>query len=276
MPGINSLLNVGKNALFAEQAAIHVTGNNIANVNTAGYSRQAVRFDTNGYIDYNPGQIGLGVRAAEVIRYFDEFIERSYVQKNSSASRYETQYGMLLHVEGLFNESNSQGTSALLSSFMNAFADLAPRADSIPTREALLSSGQSLANAIHQQYQYMRNLETRTDDLIRQDVDNANLLMEKIADLNKQIKQHHEPGYNNANTLLDERDQLIRELSRHYRREPPGQGRRRLHHHDRGRPYSGGRHHCLQAGVQRPAGRHIPDRRKHQYTSNPQFLGCQL
>ena len=102
MPGINSLLNIGQGALFAEQAAIHVTGNNIANVNTAGYSRQAVRFEDRGYIDYVPGQIGLGTRAAEVIRYFDEFIERSYVDKNGAASRWETQYEMLLHVDEYF------------------------------------------------------------------------------------------------------------------------------------------------------------------------------
>ena len=215
MPGINSLLNIGQGALFAEQAAIHVTGNNIANVNTAGYSRQAVRFEDRGYIDYVPGQIGLGTRAAEVIRYFDEFIERSYVDKNGSASRWETQYEMLLHVDGLFNESNSTGLSTLFSAFLNEWSDLSARPDDIPSREALLASAQGVANIIRQEQAYMKNLETTTDNLIRQDVDKINLLLDKIANLNKQIKQHDEPGVNNANTLLDERDLLIRELSAH-------------------------------------------------------------
>ena len=215
MPGINSILNIGQGALFAEQAAIHETGNNIANVNTAGYSRQAVRFEDRGYIDYVPGQIGLGTRAAEVIRYFDEFIEKAYVGKNGSASRWETQYDMLLHVDGLFNESNSTGLSQLFSSFLNEWSDLSARPEDIPSREALLASAQSVANIIRQEQQYMRNLETSTDELIRQDVDKVNLLLEKIADLNKQIKQHDDPGQNNANTLLDERDILIRELSNH-------------------------------------------------------------
>ena len=215
MPGINSLLNIGQGALFAEQAAIHVTGNNIANVNTAGYSRQAVRFEDRGYIDYVPGQIGLGTRAAEVIRYFDEFIEKAYVGKNGSASRWETQYDMLLHVDGLFNESNSTGLSQLFSTFLNEWSDLSARPEDIPSREALLASAQSVANVIRQEQQYMRNLETSTDELIRQDVDKVNLLLGKIADLNKQIKQHDDPGQNNANTLLDERDILIRELSNH-------------------------------------------------------------
>ena len=215
MPGINSILNIGQGALFAEQAAIHVTGNNIANVNTPGYSRQAVRFEDNGYIDYVPGQIGLGTRAAEVIRYFDEFIEKSYVEKNGTASRWETQHGMLLNVDGLFNESNSTGLSALFSAFLNEWSDLSARPDDIPSREALLASAQSVANVIRQEQEYMHNLEVTTDNLIRQDVDKINLLLEKIANLNKQIKQHDEPGVNNANTLLDERDLLIRELSSH-------------------------------------------------------------
>ncbi len=215
MPGINSILNIGQGALFAEQAAIHVTGNNIANVNTPGYSRQAVRFEDRGYIDYIPGQIGLGTRAAEVIRYFDEFIEKAYVDKNGAASRWETQHDMLLHVDGLFNESNSTGLSQLVSSFLNEWSDLSARPEDIPSREALLASAQSVANIIRQEQQYMRNLETSTDELIRQDVDKVNILLEKIAELNKQIKQHDEPGVNNANTLLDERDILIRELSGH-------------------------------------------------------------
>ncbi len=215
MPGVNSILNIGQGALFAEQAAIHVTGNNIANVNTPGYSRQAVRFEDNRYIDYVPGQIGLGTRAAEVMRYFDEFIERSYVEKNGAASRWETQYDMLQYVDGLFNESNSTGQAALFSKFLTQWSDLSARPGDIPSREALLASGQSLANVIRQEQDYMRNLETRTDDLIRQDVDKVNELLTSIANLNKQIKQHDEPGVNNANTLLDERDQLIRELSTH-------------------------------------------------------------
>ena len=215
MPGINSILNIGQGALFAEQAAIHVTGNNIANVNTPGYSRQAVRFEDRGYIDYIPGQIGLGTRAAEVMRYFDEFIERAYVDKNGAASRWETQHSMLLHVDGLFNESNSTGLSSLFSSFLNEWSDLAARADDIPSREALLASAQSVTNVIRQEQAYMHNLEVATDELIRQDVDKINLLLEKIANLNKQIRQHDDPGSNNANTLLDERDLLIRELSGH-------------------------------------------------------------
>ena len=181
MPGINSILNIGRGALFAEQAAIHVTGNNIANVNTPGYSRQAVRFEDNRYIDYVPGQIGLGTRAAEVIRYFAEFIERSYVDKNGSASRWETQYEMLLHVDGLFNESNSTGLSTLFSAFLNEWSDLSARPDDIPSREALLASAQGVANIIRQEQAYMKNLETTTDNLIRQDVEKINLLLEKIA-----------------------------------------------------------------------------------------------
>ena len=74
MPGIASLLNIGQKALNASQVAIEVTGQNIANVTTEGYSRQRVIFKDDLYIDYNPGQLGTGVKVSEIQRMFDDFI----------------------------------------------------------------------------------------------------------------------------------------------------------------------------------------------------------
>ena len=73
--GFNAVLSMGKGALFASQAAIQTTGNNVSNVNTPGYSRQAVMLQENYAINYNPGQVGQGVKATEIFRYFDRFIE---------------------------------------------------------------------------------------------------------------------------------------------------------------------------------------------------------
>ncbi len=58
MPGVNSLLNLGSGALFASQSAIQVTGDNISNVNTKGYSRRNVRLEESTSINWKPGQIG--------------------------------------------------------------------------------------------------------------------------------------------------------------------------------------------------------------------------
>lgn len=95
MPGVNSLLNLGKGALFASQSAISVTGDNISNVNTEGYSRRKVRLEEGISINYNPGQIGTGVRAAEIYRNFDQFVENSYNDKATKRERWDTLYNTL-------------------------------------------------------------------------------------------------------------------------------------------------------------------------------------
>ena len=71
--GVNSVLSMGVGALFASQANIQTTGNNISNVNTPGYSRQAVVLQEKYAVNYYPGQVGQGVQATEIIRYFDSF-----------------------------------------------------------------------------------------------------------------------------------------------------------------------------------------------------------
>jgi flagellar basal body rod protein FlgC len=106
--GVSGLLDIGKKSLFASQSAIEVVGNNISNANTEGYSRQAVVLEDGLYLKPYPRQLGTGVNATQVIRYFDEFIESQYNTKTSEQERWSTLYDSLQNVEGLLNESNFQ------------------------------------------------------------------------------------------------------------------------------------------------------------------------
>ncbi len=211
--GINSMLSMGTGALFANQAAIQTTGNNIANVNTEGYSRQAVRFEARTSLDYYPGQIGQGVTAAEVYRYFDKFIEKSYLDKFTSQSRYEEQNGILLSIQNLFNESSTAGISSLFDQFMKDWQQVAQTPDDLAARVAMLSNTQNFTKVIQSTDDSMAKVQQEIDRLVQANVDEANTLIQKIADLNRQIKIHDEPGKNNANSLLDSRDKAVRDLA---------------------------------------------------------------
>ncbi|MDQ7833444.1 MAG: flagellar basal body protein, partial [Desulfovibrionaceae bacterium] len=79
MPGISSILNIAQSGLRASQLAIEVTGNNIANVDTEGYSRQVLLLEEAMSISYSPGQLGTGVLAKQVVRLFDKFVELQYL-----------------------------------------------------------------------------------------------------------------------------------------------------------------------------------------------------
>ncbi|MCA1944530.1 MAG: flagellar hook-associated protein FlgK [Desulfovibrio sp.] len=213
MPGISSILDMGKWALFGSQAAIETTGSNIANVNTVGYSRRSVVFQENVSLNYRPGQLGTGVVAKEVIRNFDEFVESQYLDKHSREIYYETLYKNLTSVDGLFNESNTDGLSAAMNKFFSDWNDLSLRPEDYATREQLLGDSQSLISLFQNMNSDLRQLQQLAEEEARQDVDEVNTLLKRIADLNKQINAYDIPGSNNANSLYDQRDQALRLLS---------------------------------------------------------------
>lgn len=213
MPNISSLLNMGQTSLLSNQSNIHITGNNIANVDTPGYSRQTPRIIERPGLNVAPGQIGQGAWTQDVLRHFDYFVERSYLQKHSAESRYKSEYGHLQSIESVFNEANSKGISSLLSKFLGSWNALVSTPESQPVRETIVSAGQNFASTIRQTEEYLSNYQNRLDTLINQDVESVNRILKQIADLNKQINIYDDPGNNNANVLLDQRDQLSRELS---------------------------------------------------------------
>ncbi len=213
MPGVNSILDIGKLALFANQSALEVTGNNISNVNTPGYSRQTVRFEDGISIDYRPGQIGTGVRAAEVIRHFDDFIEEQYNDKSSDTNRYSALYGNLTSLDSLFNESITNGINDSLSTFWEKWQNLSNQPEDISSREALIGSTQNFLNGLKNASDDIARMQAQMDDFISQEVDEVNDILAQIAGLNQQINSHDVPGQNNTNGLYDQRASLVRSLA---------------------------------------------------------------
>ena len=213
MPGIASLFNIGTRSLFANQAAIEVVGNNISNANTEGYSRQAVRFEDGNYISYTPGQLGTGVNAAEVVRYFDEFAEVLYNNKSSEQQRWQALYENLQNVEMVLNESNSAGVNDALAAFWGDWQTLATNPADTSVRAALLGHASNLEQAIGVVYGDMQRLQGQMDDVIAGEVSEVNTLLKSIAELNAQLTVTEETGKNNANGLRDQRASLVRELA---------------------------------------------------------------
>lgn len=211
--GLGSILNIGSGALNASQNAIQTTGNNISNVNTIGYSRQAVRLVERPSLNSSPGQLGLGVEVAEVYRYFDRFIEQSYLGRNSQQYRFNAEYKMLSNVETLFNESVSSGIGSAMSGLFEGFNKLALEPSSQAVRESLLQQANILATTIANAQDTMEKQRLQMDKLIASDVEEANRLIKDIASLNREINALTVEGRQNANNLMDQRDLKVRELS---------------------------------------------------------------
>ncbi|MGE4291850.1 MAG: flagellar hook-associated protein FlgK [Desulfovibrio sp.] len=213
MFGASSILDMGRWALFASQAQLQVTGENISNVNTVGYSRRSVRLEEGVSIDYAPGQMGTGVRAAEVVRHFDEFVEAQYLEQASMRDRWGALNSSLKTVETLFNEANGVGISSSISGFFNSWNDLSQRADDYGTRSDLLEKSLTLTSTLHTANNNLAQMQQRIEELISNDVTNANTIINKIAETNKNINIHENLGETAPNSLYDERAQLVRDLS---------------------------------------------------------------
>ena len=210
---LNNLLNIGKTSLQASQAWMNVTGNNIANADTDGYSRQYIDQRDNYAINYRPGAMGMGVNAQQVLRYYDSFLEQSYIRQNTNSARWNEQDKLMTSLETLFNESNRTGLSSTLQNYFKAWSDLGLYPDSTAHRASLLSYADNLGDMFSNTAEQIRKLQRDMSVSIQDTVKRVNEISKAIADLNRQITANTIDGISNPNSLLDQRDQLVRELS---------------------------------------------------------------
>lgn len=211
--GANSILDMGRWALFASQVQLQVTGENIANVNTEGYSRRSVLLEEGPYIDYAPGQLGTGVKATQVVRHFDEMVEAMYLGQSSLSGMWGNLFEQLKSVENLLNESSGTGVSDALSQYFNSWNEVAQRPDNYGARQTVVNDAATLISTLKQVDHDLSLMQQRVNSEISAQVSEANKLMQEIADLNNEIQVHHVEGQNNANALFDERARKLRDLA---------------------------------------------------------------
>jgi flagellar hook-associated protein 1 FlgK len=140
-------------------------------------------------------------------------VEQQYVDKVSTQRRWDAVYQNMRALDSLFNESQTEGINASIAQFWQDWQDLAAHPELNASREALLGTSQTLLSAIHTVADDMRRMQVQMDEFIAQEVDKANDIIKQIAEVNIQIQTSHVPGQNNANSLYDRRDQLVRELA---------------------------------------------------------------
>ena len=212
MSNVFGILNTGRTALLTQQKAIDVTGHNIANVNTDGYSRQRVNMETNEPYSSQPGQTGTGVRAAEIQRIYDRFLGAQINNENQNLGNWETQKGVLERVEIIFDESSGYGLNQAMSEFWNAWQDLANNPSDYAGRAALLAKSETMTATFNNNYSNLTQIQRDIDTSIIGTIKEINSITERIAGLNEKIALT-EVGGQNANDHRDSRDLLLKELS---------------------------------------------------------------
>lgn len=210
--GTFSALNIGEQALKMSQLALEVTGHNIANVNTDGYTRQRVEFTSGAPTDTGFGQVGTGVMLDEIMRTTDIFIQNQLAEEAQVLAARQRENDVFKQVEAIFNEPAENNFSSVLNNFFDSLSSLSSEPESSSVRAMVVESGHLLTESIQSLNQRLEDVRTRIDESIALKVNDVNTKIQQIAELNEKISRAETSGMFQANDYRDKREELVMEL----------------------------------------------------------------
>ncbi|CAN5415682.1 flagellar hook-associated protein FlgK [soil metagenome] len=207
-----SAFEIGRRALNANQLGIDITGQNIANVNTPGYTRRRVQIVETAQQNAQGQTFGTGVTIAGVQSFRDNFIQARIQTETGIAGRLTAERDSLAPVETALQGSESGGLQSALSAFFGSFRDLEANPGSGPLRSLVAQRGAALATSFQTTRGRVENIRQGTDNQLRSTVDQVNGLSDKVANLNKQIRAAEAVG-GEASNLRDQRSEFVNKLA---------------------------------------------------------------
>lgn len=208
-----SLLNVGSRALLANQAALQTAGHNIANVSTPGYSRQTVVLQTVQGQFTGGGYIGKGVDVQTIQRNHSELLTRQSTAASAVDAGDTVRMDRLRQLQEVFS-GGASGIGASINDMMNALSDVVSAPTDLTARSVALTRMDKTAARMRDASQRLDEIGYTVAEQLKGSMVAVNSLAKNIAGINEQIARAKGNGQP-ANDLLDQRDQLIRELNQH-------------------------------------------------------------
>lgn len=212
MPGLFSGIEAGKRALLSHQMVLQTIGQNIANVETPGYTRQRVTIQATNPEDLPVGVLGTGVQVTDIRHLRDLFLGQQERDATKSLGQWSYKEKTLSEVEAIYNEPQENSLSDLLTRFWDSWSELATNSDSISNRKAVVATASQLVAGFQQLSQKMAGLREAADRDVTGMVADINQKTAEIARLNQNIARV-EVGGSHANDLRDARDRTIQELA---------------------------------------------------------------
>ncbi len=212
---LTATLNLARNGLAINQAAIQTVGNNIANVGNENYTRQRAEISTSRDQQIRPGVfVGTGAQLDGVRRQIDEALEGRIRNSLADAENAGVQQQWLSRVESVFNELSDQDLSTQLSKFFNSWSDLANKPQDLGLRQVVTQTGESVASWFRQMNDEMQSLRVDLSEKLKGSAMKADELATKIAELNTEIVKNESGGIGGeAMGLRDQRNAVLKELS---------------------------------------------------------------
>jgi flagellar hook-associated protein 1 FlgK len=208
------LFDIAKSAIFASQTALTVTSQNIANVNTPGFSRREALFAIASPVILGGNLLGNGVTISGIKRDYDKFIQTQLWGQYQNYGRSSALDQTLSEVEQVFNEANNIGLATPLTDFFNAWQGVATNPEGFAERSVLLQKANALVSVAKQMELGITDTLKNMNGSIDPTVDRINAISSDIAAINSKIVQVEAGSQvENANDLRDQRDVLLNELS---------------------------------------------------------------
>jgi flagellar hook-associated protein 1 len=209
-----SSLEIGKRALIAQKFGLDVTSNNIANVNTTGYSRRSTTISETTPQKTSSGYVGTGAIADNLRTFREEYFDKEIRKNLSLQSGYSTDQTIIDKAESILAEPTDSGIGEVFQDFVNSFEDIANNPQDLGLREVALEKAKTLVERLNTTADSLD--ETRKD--VYQDlglnVDKVNNLLQQAASLNKNVALSNAQTDTGSQTYVDDRENVLEELAK--------------------------------------------------------------
>jgi len=200
---MTDILSIAGSGIAASQSAINVTGQNIANVSSVGYSREVLNQTT--------AASGIGTQIVDISRVYDEFLASQANTSLTTSSHSNIQYAQIQSLDAILTDPNA-GISSALSSFFNALQNVSNNPADIPSRQTAIGAAQGFVGAVSTVQSTIDSINTNINTQMQQSVNRINEYATQLKTLNVSIAGSTDSSI--LNSLKDQRDSIINLLSK--------------------------------------------------------------
>lgn len=209
-------LDIAYTGVQAANAKLNTTANNIANVDTKGYTRQeATQVASDALrISQSYGMAGTGVTVTDINQVRNEFYDVKYWQAQTNLGQYDMKMYYMYQIEDYFTDKDTvEGFEPIFSAMFDSLEEVYKQAGTPSTKTQFIGAAGDLCEYFNAQATNLEKLQLGVNEEIKNKVDEINSIAEQIATLNKQINTI-EVNHLRANELRDKRNLLIDQLSK--------------------------------------------------------------
>lgn len=208
-----SSINRAISGLYVSQKGLQVTGHNISNVNTQGYTRQQLLIKDDVYMGLgNNMQVGLGADIDEIRQIRNKFLDTTFREENGRLSYYSQNYSVVSEIEQVFSTGDDGGFDKTLSKFWKSLNELSKHPDGLETRALFIQNSALLVTEAKNISEQLSDYQLTLNAKIKNVVNDVNGISKQIYDLNEKINLA-EVGGDKANDYRDQRNLLMDKLS---------------------------------------------------------------